>query len=97
VEVFAVKIFGGFLFGIMTSGLLFWGMQFALPIQAQSDNTDETSDNFSLVDLVPDIEKIYRDALTEPFVEAEKKIYDEDIAQYYHMLLEKTILDEPEN
>jgi len=96
VEVFAVKIFSGFLFGIMASGLLFWGVQFALPIQAQSDNVDST-DNFSLVELLPDIERIYRDALTEPFVEAEKKIYDEDIAQFYHLLLEKTVLYEPEN
>ena len=91
-----MKMFGGFLFGIMVSGLLLWGIQFALPIHAQSDNVDAT-DNFSLAELLPDIEKIYRDALTEPFIEAEKKIYDEDIAQFYHLLIEKTVLYEPEN
>ena len=46
---------------------------------------------------MPDIEKIYREALISPLLEAEDTIYDEDIAQYYHGLLERTALDEPAN
>jgi len=64
----------------------------ALPIRAQSANL---SDNLSLVDLLPDIEKIYREALVRPHQEAAKHIYDEDIAQFYDLLLHKTGLDIP--
>ena len=84
----------GFFSGIMVSGLLLLGIQSAMPIRAQTDNT---SDNLSLVHLLPDIEKIYREALLSPLHEAEKKIYDEDIAQFYRTLLEKTALDYPED
>lgn len=62
----------------------------AFPIRAQSDNY---SDNFSLVELLPDIEKIYREALIRPHQEAAKHIYDEDIAQFYNLLLQKTGMD----
>ena len=72
------------------------GLVSALPIRAQSDDSDNTSDNFSLVELLPDLEKIYREALTMPLQEAKKKIYDEDIAQYYDRLLERTGLDSVE-
>lgn len=92
-----MKITIGFFAGIIISGLLLWGVQAALPIRAQTDNSSATSDNFSLVDLLPDIEMIYREALISPLLEAEAKIYDEDIARFYHDLLEKTVLAEPAN
>jgi len=44
----------------------------------------------SLTKLLPDFEKIYRDALTTPFIQAESKISDPDIASYYRGLMEKT-------
>ncbi len=84
-----------FFSGIIVSGLLLLGVVSAVPIFAQSDN--ESSDNFSLVDLLPDLEKIYREALITPLLEAEKKIYDEDIANFYHKLLERTELDTIDN
>ncbi len=62
----------------------------AFPIRAHSANI---SDNLSLVDLLPDIEKIYREALIRPHQEAAKHIYDEDIAQFYNLLLQKTGMD----
>lgn len=92
-----MKITIGFFAGIIISGLLLWGVQAALPIRAQTDNSSATSDNFSLVDLLPDIEMIYREALISPLLEAEAKIYDEDIARFYRNLLEKTVLAEPAN
>ena len=99
VETIDVKMIIGFFSGLMVSGLLLLGIQSALPIRAQTDDTtanlSEASANLSqgLADLLPDIEKIYREALLSPLREAEKKIYDEDIAQFYHTLLEKTALD----
>ena len=92
-----MKITIGFFAGIIISGMLLWGVQTALPIRAETDNTTIPSDNFSLVDLLPDIEMIYREALISPLLEAEDAIYDEDIAQFYHGLLERTVLDEPTN
>lgn len=67
----------------------------SIPILAQTDNTD--ADDFSLVDLLPDIEKIYREALVLPHQEAAKVIYDQEIAEYYNLLLHKTGLDIPVN
>ncbi|MFH1650692.1 MAG: hypothetical protein ABID87_01100 [Chloroflexota bacterium] len=89
-----MKLLIGFFAGIVCAAVLLYGMQAALPISAQTENTPAT-DNFSLVDLLPDIEKIYDEALTSPLNEAKKNIYDEDIANYYQRLLEKTELDRP--
>lgn len=93
-----MKIIIGFCIGIMVSGLILLGIQTAMPTRAQSENLSAASDNFTqrLIDLLPDIEKIYRDALTAPFIEAEKKISDNDIAQFYHQLIENTVLNNPE-
>jgi len=84
-----------FFSGIIVSGLLLLGIVSAVPIFAQSDNLN--SDNFSLVELLPDLEKIYREALITPLLEAEKKIQDEDIANFYRRLLERTELDTIDN
>ena len=88
-----MKVTLGFLSGVIICGLVLLGLQAAIPIRAQTENTSLTSDNFSLVELLPDIEKIYREALISPFLEAEEKIYDEDIHQFYRKLLERTGLD----
>ena len=90
----SVKTILSFFSGILVCGLLVFGVQSAIPIKAQTENV--TSDNFSLVELLPDLERIYREALTMPLQEAKKKIYDEDIAQYYDRLLERTGLDSVE-
>ena len=92
-----MKMILGFFSGVIICGLFLLAIQSAIPIRAQTDNLSETSDNLSqsLIELLPDIEKIYREALTSPLQEAEKKIYDEDIAQFYHSLLERTDLDKP--
>ena len=91
-----MKMLLGFFSGIMVCGLILFGMQSAIPTMAQSDAT-LTSDNFSLVELLPDIEKVYREALLSPLDEAGKNIYDEDIAEYYRLLLERSGLDRPDD
>ena len=90
-----MKMIFGFFSGLVISGLLFVGMQTAIPIRAQSETLSAESDNLSqsLVSLLPDIQKIYREALTFPLQEAEKEIYDEDVAQFYHRLLERSGLN----
>lgn len=64
-----------------------------MPLQAQTEDASPYSENFSLAKFLPNFEKIYREALTTPFQEAGKKIYDDDIAQFYHLLLGKASLD----
>jgi hypothetical protein len=44
---------------------------------------------------MPDIEKIYRESLTMPFIKAGSKIYDEDIAEFYNDLINNTVLYDP--
>ena len=96
-----MKMTLSFISGIIVCGLLFFGVQSALPILAQtepeSDNLSALSENLtqSLINLLPDIEKIYRDAITTPIQEAEKKIYDDEIADFYQTLIERSSLDKP--
>ncbi len=63
-----------------------------LPVSAVTDDPEAASENTtdSLLNLLPDIEKIYRESLMMPFIKAESKIYDEDIAEYYRALMDKT-------
>ena len=92
-----VKLAFSFISGIMVCGLLLFGAQTLAPIRAETDNLSDISDNLtqSFVNLLPDIERIYRESLTMPFKKAESKIYDEDIAQFYQELLDRSVLAEP--
>jgi len=91
-----VKTIVGFFSGVIVCGLLLLGLISAIPIQAQVDGSENTTDNFSLVELLPDLEKIYHEALMSPLNDAKSKIYDEDVAQYYERLLERTDLNRVE-
>lgn len=46
------------------------------------------AEHSSLVDVLPDIKKINKAAITLPLQEAGKNIHDEEIAQFYYKLLE---------
>lgn len=59
---------------------------------AVDEQADETSN--SLIGMIPDIEKIYRQSLIKPFLKAESQIYDEDILEFYQDLLSATGLTE---
>ncbi len=91
-----MKTFFGFLLGLLVGGVFLFGAQVAIPSRADSDSLD-ISENTSLVQLLPDFKKFYRQALLMPLHEAEKEIYDEDIASFYHSLLERSSLDYPSN
>ena len=86
-----MRLIVAFISGVVVCGLLVLGAKAVLPTRADTDNTTP-SDNVtqSLVDLIPDIEKIYRESLIAPFEMAESKIYDEDIAEFYGALLDRT-------
>ena len=88
-----MKMLLGFFSGVMVCGVILFGIQWAMPTMA--DETTSTSDNLSLVELLPDIEKIYREALLTPLDEAGKEIQDEDIAEYYQLLLKRSGLERP--
>ena len=91
-----MKMAFSFISGLLVCGLLLFGVNTVLPIRAQTDNLSELSENVtqSFINLLPDIEKIYREALTMPFRKAESKIYDEDIAQFYQELMDNSVLAE---
>ena len=95
-----MKVFISFIAGAIVCCLFMFSMRMVLPTRAETDDPGALSDNESmgLADLVPDIERIYRESLILPFEKAESKIYDEDIAEYYSELLTKTGLraEEPE-
>ena len=81
-----------FILGVTICGLVILGARTVLPIRAATDDLGDQSENVSggLIDLIPDIERIYRESLTMPFRKAESKIYDEDIAEFYRELLDST-------
>jgi len=85
-----------FISGVIVCSLILFGVKTVIPTQAETDSLSEESENttLGLVNLIPDIEKIYRKALIMPFEKAESKIYDEDIAEFYRELLDKTGLRE---
>ncbi|OGO42903.1 MAG: hypothetical protein A2137_07385 [Chloroflexi bacterium RBG_16_58_8] len=90
-----LKLFLSFVSGIVISGLLLFGAKTVIPTRAETDNGTIITENVtqSLINLIPDIEKIYRQSLTEPFQKAKSKIYDPDIANFYDGLLDSTGLN----
>ena len=90
-----MKLALSFLSGVVVCSIMLFGVQAVMPLRAGTVSSNTTSDNFSLVHLLPDIEKIYQEALIMPFEEAEKKIYDDDIARFYRLLIGKAALERP--
>jgi hypothetical protein len=93
-----MKMAISFMCGVAVCCLIIFGVKPVLPTQADTTGAAGESDNLTqdLTNLLPDFEKIYRDALTMPFIKAESKIYDADIAAYYHDLMDKTGLTQTE-
>jgi hypothetical protein len=86
-----VRLFVAFMSGVVVCGLLILGARSVLPIRAD-EATDNATENvtMTLVNLLPNFEKIYEESLTLPFTKAASKIYDEDIADFYSDLLDRT-------
>jgi hypothetical protein len=87
-----VKTIISFVTGAIICTLILYGAKTVMPTQAESENITQITENttISFVELLPDIEKIYRDSLIMPFQKAESKIYDKDIAKFYGELLDTT-------
>jgi hypothetical protein len=87
-----VKMVFSFIAGVVACSMLIFGVNLVLPVFADTDNSASATENTtnSLTKLIPDIEKIYTEALTYPFIKAESKIYDKDIAEYYRGLMDRT-------
>lgn len=91
-----MKVVISFICGAVVCALIIIGVKPVLPAMADTTDNGTVSDNTSfLADLLPDIEKIYRESLSAPFIRAESKIYDQDIAEYYRDLMGKTGLTDP--
>jgi hypothetical protein len=87
-----MKILVGFICGFIVCGIALFGVKSGMPLFAETTDSSAVSENDSqsIIGAISNIEKIYKDALTEPFIKAEEKIYDADIAAYYRGLMEKT-------
>ncbi len=83
-----MKVLISFFSGMIVCTLMFFGMKTVLPIYAGT--VPGSGDNVTLTDMLPDIEKIYQASLMLPFQKAETKIYDDDIREYYHDLMNAT-------
>ena len=84
-----LKMVIGFITGVTFSGLFVIWASGIIPTQADTEGlTDNVTDN--LTGLLPDIEAIYHESLNLPFEMAESKIWDEDIAEFYRELMDRT-------
>lgn len=93
-----MKVAISFFAGAIVCCVLLFGAKTVIPTRAETSIPVDESDNVTqtFLGLLPDIEKIYRESLILPFVKAESKIYDEDIAEFYGELLDNTGLRMPE-
>jgi hypothetical protein len=88
-----MKIVLSFCAGIAVCSVLFFAVNLVMPVKAMDEGSSSAvsaNDTGGLSGLLPDFEKIYRDALTMPFEKAESKITDPDIAEYYRALMDRT-------
>jgi hypothetical protein len=87
-----LRLVVAFTSSVLVCGLLILGAKSVLPTKADEDSCDNVTGNFmeTITNLLPDIETIYRESLTTPFIKTESKIYDEDIAEYNFELLDRT-------
>jgi hypothetical protein len=94
-----MKVAVSFICGVVICLLVVIGVKPVLPVMANDTTGNGTISNGSnpLAKLLPDIEKIYRESLTAPFIKAQSKIYDEDIAAYYNDLMVRTGLNDPDS
>jgi hypothetical protein len=92
-----LKLAISFICGAAVCAMIVIGVRPVLPAMADASGDGSVSSNETgfLAKLIPDIDKIYRESLTAPFIKAESKIYDPDIADYYHDLMNKTGLTNP--
>jgi hypothetical protein len=92
-----MKILIGFICSGIICFMILYGVRPVLPALAETTPPADESENVtqSLTGLIPDIQKIYRESLTMPFIQAESEIHDKDIAAFYHSLMEKTGLTDP--
>ncbi len=84
-----IKIICGMVAGVVLCCLLFGVARAVLPASADNDDSGNSTSG-GLAGLLPDFEAIYNQALTMPFKKAESKIYDPEIAEYYHELISNT-------
>jgi hypothetical protein len=85
-----MKIVGGFFLGIFVCLLVVAAVGY---FTSSARAADAPADDLGLSGLLPDVGKIYREALGGPYRQVETEITDPDIARYYHSLMEKTGLD----
>jgi hypothetical protein len=87
-----MKVALSFICGAVVCWLIVIGVKPVLPVMADevTDNGTAIENPGILAEILPDFEKIYRESLTAPFIRAESKIYDEDIAAYYSDLMART-------
>jgi hypothetical protein len=88
-----MKMLLGFFIG-MTFCLLLMITFFRDTSMVSADvSTDTLSDGIGVSGLLPDVGKIYREALGGPYRQVEPEITDPDIARYFHAYMESTGLD----
>ena len=91
-----MKMISGFFIGVIVCFLLVVSIsQYTYEVLAE-DNPSTLPDDMDLSSLLPDIGRIYREALGGPYRQVESEITDPDIARYFRKLMDRTGLDKIE-
>jgi hypothetical protein len=87
-----MKMLLGFFIGMTVCLLLVLTIGHNTALVSADDNT-ALPDGTDISGLMPDVGKIYRVALGEPYRQVESEITDPDIARYFRHFMDRTGLD----
>jgi hypothetical protein len=89
-----MKMLLGFFVGMTVCLLLMLTMNHNTPVVSADDsNATTSSSSIDVSGLLPDVDKIYRQALGGPYRQVESEITDPDIARYFRTYMDATGLD----
>lgn len=88
-----MKILLGFFIG-MTVCLLLVVTMFHGNFMVSADSKTSSPNNTDISGILPDVGKIYQEALFGPYRQVESEITDPDIARYFRSYMERTGLDQ---
>ncbi len=88
-----MKVFAGFVIGIIFCLATVWAVGY-FTIDANADDTTTTTGEPDLASLLPDIGKIYRNALGSPYRQVRAEITDPELAAFWDRYMAETGLDQ---
>jgi len=88
-----MKMVIGFFIGIAFCLLFLFGMNYYSSKVSADNSAAASTDTLNVSNLLPDVKKIYHEALAVPYQQVESEITDPDIARFFRTYMDRTGLD----